>query len=229
MLASGGEYCPVLIGAVMDIAAGLEVVASSVSVPLLLAVIAAILLVESGSVVGVLLPGSSIVLSLGMLVGIGTVPMLPAIGVVAVATTVGTQYSFLQAREQLVTFEVPRGLDELTRGRLSRAVAATQRMSDRAPRAVSFGAPLFGGTRTLAPRFLALSPIRYQQFAGLSSLSALLWSVGLVSIGAIAGADDRIGTVVSFVGIPVVVLFVVVRRWRRRCDLDRFSAAISDR
>lgn len=229
MLAKGGGCCPLTIGAVMDIAAGLEVVASSVSVPLLLAVIAAILLVESGSVVGVLLPGSSIVLSLGMLVGIGTVPMLPAIGVVAVATTVGTQYSFLQAREQLVTFEVPRGLDELTTGRLSRAVAATQRMSDRAPRAVSFGAPLFGGTRTLAPRFLALSPIRYQQFAGLSSLSALLWSVGLVSIGAIAGADDRIGTVVSFVGIPVVVLFVVVRRWRRRCDPYRFSAAISDR
>ncbi|MBJ8339656.1 hypothetical protein JGU71_12235 [Antrihabitans sp. YC3-6] len=213
----------------MDIAAGLELVASAVSAPLLLAVIAAILVVESGSVVGVLLPGSSIVLSLGVLVGTGTVPMLPAVCVVAIATTVGTQYSFLRAREQVATFEVSRGLDELTGGRLSRAVAATQRMSDRSPRAVSFGAPLFGGIRTLAPRFLAQSPIRYQQFAGLSALSAWVWSVVLVSVGAVAGAGDRIGTVIGLVGIPAFATFVVIRRWRRRCDPRRFSAAISNR
>lgn len=151
----------------------IEFIAASVPAALLLVVVAALLVVEAGLLVGLAVPGSTVVLALGALAGTGAISAGWAITVAAAATTIGCQLSFLSARRRGGVLAVPQFFGKFAGARGASALYAVGSFSRRRPQAVSFTAPLIGGLRTLAPRVLANSSLPYWRFAALTSAAAV--------------------------------------------------------
>jgi membrane-associated protein len=191
----------------------IEFVAASVPGALLLLVVAAVLVVEAGLLVGLLVPGSTVVLALGALAGTGAISTGWAVTVAAAATTVGCQWSFLSARKHGREHALPQFL---TRFAGASALSTAGSLSRTRLHALSFAAPLIGGLRTIAPRVLANSSLPYWRFAALTSAAAVSWAGLLVSLGILAGSDERVSTAISAVGLPVIVLFLIGRAWATR-------------
>ncbi|MBJ8347247.1 DedA family protein [Antrihabitans sp. YC2-6] len=199
------------------ILSSIESLGANVAPPLLLALIAGVLVVEAGCLVGLAIPGSTIVLGLGVLSGLEVVSVGSAIATAAAATSCGCQYSFIAARRR--GRAIARTGPKLFANKIASALARAQALSARHPQAVALAGPLVGGIRTLAPRFVASSNISYAWFSALTLVAVTCWAALLVSIGGVLGADDDVRTAVGSIGVPVVVLVALVRRWlskRRR-------------
>lgn len=68
--------------------------------PLVLIVAAVLLCAESGLVVGIVLPGAGLVLSLGLLSSLGVVGLVSTVLTATAATLLGSQFAFLSARHR---------------------------------------------------------------------------------------------------------------------------------
>ena len=152
--------------------------------PLLLIVAAVILVAESGWLVGVVLPGSSTVLLVGVVVGIRQLPVGPTILALALATSAGAQISFIRRRRSGNRF----GGNRCVVG----ARTWAQSQFERGPVVGSAVAQLFGGARTVAPWLAAASPMSYRSFAIANACAALGWVTILVLTGRFAGEDPAI-------------------------------------
>ncbi|WP_346622916.1 hypothetical protein [Blastococcus montanus] len=188
------------------------------------AVVAVVLVAESGLLVGLVLPGSSLVIGLGVLVGAGLVPLPVAALTVAAATVGGAALGHCFAARAGSGTLLPTGgpLGRLLPGRMRDLVdRAAGPWSDAVagrPVRVAGMSQLFTGSRTLAPRIAARSGVPLSIMLRGTVPAALLWSWGLVAAGAAAGAAAALlNDMVALAGVPVVVavIWLFLRRRAR--------------
>lgn len=188
----------------------------SLPAPLVLAVAAVVLAMESGLLVGIALPGAPLVLGLGLLSRFGVVGFVAAVLTVAVATLLGSQFAFLAARKR-----DPAGWRLLRRG--AGPLVTRAEVLVRCHPAVGVAAGrLVGGVRTVTPVVAARAGVRYRRFAAGDVPAAIGWAGLLVGLGHVAGAAyDEVRLAVSLVGLPVLLTWLVIRLGVRRTSRRR--------
>jgi membrane protein DedA with SNARE-associated domain len=174
----------------------------------LVLVIAGLLITaETGLLVGVLLPGESAVLVLGLLSQQGVVPPSAAALTAVVCAVAGVQLGYWRGR----------GTGLPTAGRLQRHSQFVVELFERiGPTAVCL-CQWTMGMRTLAPRLAGRSGMSCLRFACYSTPTAAIWGAGLVLLGNLAGAQA--GPALRWLGYGpggALVVLVALRWWRRR-------------
>ncbi|MEQ3541769.1 hypothetical protein WHI96_23425 [Pseudonocardia tropica] len=141
----------------------------------LLLVAAMALVAESGLLVGVVLPGISVTVGLGVLAGTGAVPGVAAGATAAVAGAVGPSLGYWRARRG--------GPAALRSGRgMPAAAARVLRLAERRPvLAVALG-QWFAVVRTLVPRVTS-RVLPYHRFAAVSIPVAATWGLVTFTLG----------------------------------------------
>ncbi len=176
--------------------------------PVVLGLIGLLLMAESGLLIGVVLPGASTVLTLGLFARLGVVPLFAAVvtAVLALSLITGRGQS---GRGGWVDRLVERRLGP---DRQERLLSLLRR---RARVAVAVGQCL-GVVRTLVPRLAGRAGVPYPRFALCNVPAAVLWGGGLVVLGYLAGAAyQQVEDVVGLLGLPLlVVVAVAVLAWR---------------
>jgi membrane protein DedA with SNARE-associated domain len=178
--------------------------------PLLVLAIAALVVAEAALVIGVVLPGSSALLTLGVFSDHGVVPLPVALAVGTVAALAGSNLSFAAGRYR------PGALSSrwLTgaKGRRARAVLSRSGGS-----AVLIGQWIVGA-RTLTPRFAAAAGLSYRRFLPWNLPSAAVWGLVWVAVG--YGASEAYEQWSWLAVVAAVVLLAVLMVLGRRA-LDR--------
>lgn len=189
------------------------------------AVVAVVLVAESGLLIGLVLPGSSLVIGIGVLAGAGLVPLPVAALTVAAATVGGAALGHRCAARSGSGTLLPTGgpLGRLLPGRVRRAVdRSASPWADavaRRPVRVAGMSHFVTGSRKLAPRIAARSGVPLPTMLRGTVPAALLWSWGLVALGAGAGAAaPLLNGMVALAGVPVVVAVTWLLLRRRARD-----------
>jgi membrane-associated protein len=187
--------------------------------PLVLLVAAVVLAAESGLMVGVVLPGATAALGLGLLSRLGEVGFGSAVLTVAAASLLGSQLAFLAARRR-----EPVGFGVLRR-RAGRVLARGSALLARRPITGAAAGRLVGGVRTVVPVLAARAGVRHAHFAAGDVPAALGWAVLLVGLGNLAGAAlDEVRLAVGLVGPPLLLTILAVgygRKWASRASSSR--------
>ncbi|MCP2164082.1 DedA family protein [Goodfellowiella coeruleoviolacea] len=184
--------------------------------PVVLGLIGLLLMAESGLLIGVVLPGASTVLTLGLFARLGVVPLFAAVVTAVLATTIGSHAGFVRGQRR---GQSGRGgwVDRLVERRLGpdRQERLLSLLRRRARVAVAVGQCL-GVVRTLVPRLAGRAGVPYPRFALCNVPAAVLWGGGLVVLGYLAGAAyQQVEDVVGLLGLPLlVVVAVAVLAWR---------------
>jgi len=180
--------------------------------PLLVLAIGLLVVAEAALVVGVVLPGSSALLTLGVFADSGLVALPAALAVGTVAALAGSNLSFAAGRYR------PGALSSrwLTsaKGRRARVVLGRYGGS-----AVLVGQWVVGA-RTLTPRFAAAAGLPYRRFLPWSLPSAATWGLVWVAVGYGASeAYQRWSWLAVVVGVVLIGgLLLVGRRALDRVD-----------
>jgi membrane-associated protein len=175
------------------------------SPPLVLIVGWLLIVAEAGLLIGVLLPGTSVLVALGYLSHLGVVPLGATIGVAAFAAVTGTQLSFVLGRRRKGLS--PRRLDALSgfweRGR--------RLLVRRGVWAVMAGQWL-GSARTLVPRLAGWSDMPYRVFACASLPAAAAWAATFVTLSRYLAPEviHRITGHLALAGPSAVVLLLLL-------------------
>lgn len=181
--------------------------------PLLVLALALLVVAEAALVIGVVLPGSSALLTLGVFSDSGVVPLPAALVVGTVTALVGSNLSFAAGRCR------PGALSSRwlagTKGRRARVVLSRYGGS-----AVLVGQWVVGA-RTLTPRFAAAAGLPYRRFLPWNLPSAALWGFVWVAVG--YGASEAYQRWSWLAAVVAVVLVAVLLLLGRRA-LDRVDA-----
>jgi membrane protein DedA with SNARE-associated domain len=180
--------------------------------PYILLAAGALVTADSGLLIGLVLPGTSALLALGVLARLGVVSLVTAGIVAGLAAIAGPQLAY--ARSLGGEFPVPQRFQAAR----ERAAALVGRIG--LP-AVCIGQWL-GPVRTLTPRLAARAGIPYRRFVWVSVPTAALWALALLAVGYLGSAMYAalaqwlgIGAVVVAAAV-VAVAWVVTRRSRQR-------------
>lgn len=173
-----------------------------------LAVLLAVsVLAESGTVVGMLLPGTTAVIGLGVLAGVGAVPP-PVVYVLAVVAAVaGAALGWRSGRD---------GGESVRTSRLGARVgesrwALADDLLDRRGASAVVLAQFVVVARTLVPRLVGMSGTPFRRFALASVPAATTWAVALTALGHLAGSSyDAVSAVLGRAAVSVAVLAGVV-------------------
>jgi membrane-associated protein len=185
------------------------------------AVVAFVLVAESGLLIGIFLPAASLVLGLGVLAGSGFVPLPVAALVVACATIAGTTLGHRTAARSGSGSLLPTGgrlgrlLPERARETVDRSTVAWAGALGRRPVRVAAMSQFVAGARTLAPRVAARAGVPLPVMLHGTVPAALVWSWGLVGAGTVAGAAlPLLRCSVAAAGVPLVVVatWLLLRR-----------------
>lgn len=189
--------------------------------PLILLVAAIMLAAETRLLVGIVLPGATVPLSLGVLSQVGSVNHWAAVFAVVAGSLLGSQLSFRAARRRL-----PAGFGMLS----SRAEPLLVRASALLAQRPAFGAAagrMIGGVRTVVPIVAARAGVPHARFAAGDVPAALVWAAGLVGLGHIAGAAfDEVRLAVGLVGLPLILVVASIHyglRWLSRAGGEQAS------
>ena len=181
--------------------------------PLFVLVVAAFVVAEAALVIGVVLPGSSALLTLGVVSDNGLVPLPVALAVGTVAALVGSNLSYAAGRYR------PGALSSRwlsgAKGRRARAV-----LSHFGGSAVLVGQWVVGA-RTLTPRFAAAAGLPYRRFLPWNLPSAAVWGLVWVAVG--YGASEAYQQWSWLAAVVSVVLLAALLLLSRRA-LDRIDA-----
>ncbi|MGL4176073.1 MAG: DedA family protein [Dermatophilaceae bacterium] len=161
----------------------------AVPVWVVVAVLATSLLLETGLLVGMVLPGTTAALALGVLSGSSLVPLAVCLAVGAAAAVAGTQLGFLGGRRS----DAHQGRPALGRFGESRRHRAAELVRRRGLVAVPL-AQMVVGARTLAPRVMAHGGVPWLRYGAVGVPAAALWAVALVATGHLAGASIEVVT-----------------------------------
>lgn len=187
--------------------------------PLVLLVVAVVLAAESGLIVGIVLPGATMALGLGLLSRLGEVGFLTAVLTVAAASLLGSQLAFLAARRR-----EPAGFG-LLRRRAEPLLTRASSLLSRRPTTGAAAGRLIGGVRTVVPVVAARAGVPYARFAAGDVPAALGWAFLLVGLGNVAGAAfDQVRLVIGLVGPPLLIVALAVywgRKWVGRWAASR--------
>lgn len=165
--------------------------------------LAASVLAESGTVVGMLLPGTTAVIGLGVLAGVGAVPA-PVVYVLAVVAAVaGTSLGWRSGRDGGAAVRTSRLGQRVGE---SRWALADDLLARRGTQAVVV-AQFVVVARTLVPRIIGMSGTPWQRFARASVPAATAWAVSLTLLGHLAGSSwDAVSALLGRAMVSVAVL-----------------------
>lgn len=170
--------------------------------PAVLLVVGLLVTAESGLLIGVVLPGTTGLLLLGFFAYLGVVPLVPAVLVGLVAALGGTTMAYLSGRRL-----GSRLLDLVRVRRINGVVIACGQWV-----VVS---------RTVLPRLAGSTGWSYGRFARCNVPSAVVWGVGMVIAGFLAGHSvTAVATYLGWAGAGIlgaaVLGYLVVMAVRRR-------------
>ncbi|QKE85243.1 VTT domain-containing protein [Arthrobacter sp. NEB 688] len=177
--------------------------------------LAASVLAESGTVLGMLLPGTTAVIGLGVLAGVGAVPA-PVVYVLAVGAAVaGTSLGWRAGRDGGAAVRTSRlGL----RVGESRWALADDLLARRGTQAVVV-AQFVVVARTLVPRIIGMTGTPWRRFARASVPAAAAWAVSLTLLGHLAGSSwDAVSALLgrAMVSVGVLAGLVLALAWLGR-------------
>ncbi|MDH6578849.1 DedA family protein [Kitasatospora sp. MAP5-34] len=203
---------------------------AGLSGPVVYAVVAGLVFVEDGFLVGVVLPGESAVVVGGVIARQGAVSVYWLCALVVVAAIAGDFIGYEIGRRSGPRIANSRFL----RGRSERVDAAREMMNRRGAGAVFFGR-FIAFVRTMVPGLAGLSRMPYRRFVRYNALGALLWGVGFTMLGYYAGdaytqIEQVLGRFIAGAFVAVLLAVAVVwhmrrRRARRRREAEADAAA----
>lgn len=181
------------------------------------AVVLALVFVESGLLVGFLLPGDTVLFAAGLLAGDPdsslSLPVL--VGLVMVAAVTGDAVGYASGRR----LGRPWLERRISKGRLDpEHLAKAERFFARWGWWSVVVARWIPWVRTFAPILAGTSGMRYPRFLAANLVGALTWGAGLVVLGYIAAGDSRVRVIAFVIAGTFVTLSVgaaVVARVRR--------------
>ncbi|MEV6607723.1 DedA family protein [Kutzneria sp. NPDC051319] len=181
--------------------------------PLLVLAIGLLVVAEAALVIGVVLPGSSALLTLGVFTHGGLVALPVALAVGTVAAVAGSNLSFAAGRYR------PEALSSrwLTGAKGQRARTVLSRFGGSA---VLVGQWVVGA-RTLTPRFAAAAGLPYRRFLPWNLPSSAVWGLVWVAVG--YGASEAYERW-SWLAVVVAVVLVGGLLLLGRRALDRIDA-----
>ncbi|WTW96313.1 VTT domain-containing protein [Streptomycetaceae bacterium NBC_01309] len=185
-------------------------VMSVMPAPLVLVLIGLAVTAESALLFGLVLPGSTLLLTLGLVTRLGEVPLSAAIPVAIAAAVLGGQIAYLRGRHH--TGKTRPG------GRLHATIERAESMVARHGVWSIAIAQWIAGLRTFTPRLAGRARVPYRVFGLTQVTVATVWAASFVSLGHFAGLamQQRIGTAATVAGVVVVVAGLVVYAVRRR-------------
>ncbi|WP_169946116.1 DedA family protein [Microbispora sp. H11081] len=176
-------------------------------VPLVLAVAAMLIVAEAGTLAGVVLPGTSVLVALGYLTRLGVLPLAGTIAVAVAAAVAGTHLSYAQGRRRAGAATI-----HPLAGRFAPAAwARARRMVARRGAWAVAGGQWLGAARTLVPRLTGWSGVPYAAFARVSVPTAAAWATTLVTLSRfVPDLADAVTAHLAVAGPLVVGLVLVV-------------------
>ncbi|SEL45871.1 DedA family protein [Nonomuraea pusilla] len=179
------------------------------SPPLLLAAAWLLLTAESGLLIGVALPGTSVLVALGYFAHLGVVPLGGAVGVAASAAVTGTHLSYLWGRRR-------EGADSFHRFAPGRWDRTRDLLGRHGSRTVVAG-QWFGSARTLTPRLAGWAGMPYRTFATASLPTACAWAATLVTLSYHVAPEivQQFTSHLSIAG-PAAVVLALLLLWATR-------------
>ncbi|WP_441247676.1 DedA family protein [Kitasatospora sp. McL0602] len=151
---------------------------AGLSGPLVYAVVTALVFVEDGFLVGLVLPGESAVVVGGVIAREGAVSVYWLSALVVLAAIAGDFVGYEIGRRSgpLIT------RSRFLRRRTDQVEAAQDLLRRRGPAAVFFGR-FIAFARTLVPGLAGMARMPYRRFVRYNALGALLWGVGFTLLG----------------------------------------------
>lgn len=191
-------------------------------------VVSVMITLEAAIVLGVVLPGASILPLFGFLAYLGKVDLVPAMATAAGAALAGTTIAYTKGRRLGRAGGLPDS-------RLARRIGeerwrSTEALLDRfGGRAVLIGQWVVGA-RTLVPRLAGMAGIPYRRFGPWNVPVCLAWGSAWVLVGWAAGsAYERVAAVAGWVSLVLlaVLVTVVATLLRRRTSANGIRPAFS--
>ncbi|MER5638069.1 DedA family protein [Kitasatospora sp. NPDC002227] len=199
---------------------------AGLSGPVVYAVVTALVLVEDGFLVGLVLPGESAVVVGGVIARQGAVSVSWLCMLVVLAAVAG----------DFVGYEIGRRGGPLLTGsrflrhRADQVAAAQDLLRRRGPAAVFFGR-FIAFARTLVPGLAGMARMPYREFVRWNALGALLWGVGFTLLGYYLGdayvrIEQAWGPYIAIAVLGLLLLALLGRRAlrhaaRRRAERER--------
>lgn len=194
-----------------------------------LLVVAGIIFIETGLLVGVVFPGDPLLVVTGLLSYQGTVhqPIWLVAIVLFAAALLGNQLGFWIGRMM-----GPRVFERREFGLISReSVERTQRFFERFGAVTVLFAQFIGVVRTLTPIFAGVGHMDWRRFTMFNALGSALWASGLSmlgwGLGHVPGVADFVTHNIElfiFGGLGITVLVMVVNWVRHRLQAKRGAA-----
>jgi len=178
-------------------------------------VLFSLVLVESGLLVGFLLPGDTVLFGAGLLAGRpGSSLSLPALAVgVAICAVAGDAVGYWTGRR------LGRPWVERRAGRMAAHLPAAERFFERYGWGAVAAARFVPWLRTFTPIVAGTAAMPYARFLTANVVGALGWGSGLVVLGYVAASVPwlrHLAYVVAGVSVALAVLVPVVAALRRR-------------
>ena len=146
--------------------------------------IALLVFAESGLLVGLFLPGDSLLFAAGLLAGGGLLSFPPLAAVVVVAAILGDTVGYWFGKNVGKSLFTRPDSRFFKQAYLERAERFYKKYGARAIVLARF-IPI---VRTLAPILAGIGSMRYSRFLSYNALGALIWGAGMVSLGYFLGA-----------------------------------------
>jgi membrane-associated protein len=189
--------------------------------PVLLVVIGGLVFGEAAVFLGFVLPGETAVLLGGFLASTGRLSVVLLAVIVVVAAIVGDSVGYYVGRR----FGPKLARTRLLRKHEGRLEGARRFLDGRGGSAVFIGR-FTAFLRAVMPGMAGLSRMHYQRFLAWNALGGVVWGVGCVIVGYVAGSSyEQVGqwigrTGAIIVGVLVLLLLVVWHRRRKHARSD---------
>ncbi|NUU21071.1 MAG: DedA family protein [Streptomycetaceae bacterium] len=188
-------------------------VMSVMPAPLVLIVVGLAVVTESALLFGLVLPGSTLLVTLGLATRLGEVPLAAAVPVAVAAAVLGGQLAYLRGRRNSGRTRIS--------GRLHQTIERAEAMIARHGAWSIAIAQWIAGLRTFAPRLAGRAKVPYRVFGVTQIPIAAVWAAAFVSLGHFAGIalQQQIGTAATIAGIVAIatgLIWYAVRRRRSR-------------
>jgi membrane protein DedA with SNARE-associated domain len=184
--------------------------------PVVLAVIGALVFGEAAVFLGFVLPGETAVLIGGFLASTGKLSVYVLAGVVVAAAIIGDSVGYEVGRTI-----GPRVLRTRMLRRHEHRIEGARRFLDGRGASAVFIGRFTAFLRAVTPGLAGLSRMRYRRFLAWNAAGGVVWGLGVVVLGYLAGSSyeqvaHRLGQGGAVAVGVVVVAGLLVWRWRRR-------------
>jgi membrane protein DedA with SNARE-associated domain len=194
-------------------------------VPVVLAVAGALLVVESGALVGIVLPGSTLLVGLGLWSLTAPDALIPAVVAAAAATVTGSHLGWLRGRSGAPAGRADGRIGRLAAPRVQRASAWLAERGQPATGLLLACGHWAAAARPVLPRVAGAAGVPYRTAGPALVLSGTAWATTLVLLANRFGAF----AVTTAAWVPVVLVALLVTALVFRSRVNRRTARRSSR